>query len=127
MPLAMAKQNKCQTSMHAANATASVQSQLSTWMTRTAVSMPLDTQTPIVFVLGGPGTGKSTQCQLLDQHFNFRHLSAGQLLREHIALGTEDGKLVAQLIENGKIVPSKVRMPCLALVYTLAHLACCQG
>lgn len=73
--------------------------------------MPLDTQTPIVFVLGGPGTGKSTQCQLLEQHFNFRHLSAGQLLREHIALGTEDGNLVAQLIENGKIVPSKVRMP----------------
>lgn len=37
----------------------------------------------IIFVLGPPGAGKGTQCQLLAQkHDNVLHLSVGQLLRE---------------------------------------------
>jgi hypothetical protein len=35
----------------------------------------------IVFVLGGPGSGKGTQCAKLVKEFNFMHLSAGDLLR----------------------------------------------
>lgn len=35
----------------------------------------------VVFVLGGPGSGKGTQCSLLVQRFNCVHLSAGDLLR----------------------------------------------
>ena len=38
----------------------------------------------VVFVLGAPGTGKGTQCQLLKENLegNWTHLSAGDLLRE---------------------------------------------
>lgn len=37
----------------------------------------------VVFVLGAPGTGKGTQCELLQQKFkSLQHLSAGELLRE---------------------------------------------
>ena len=35
----------------------------------------------IVFVLGGPGSGKGTQCAKLVEEFGFVHLSAGDLLR----------------------------------------------
>ena len=35
----------------------------------------------IIFILGGPGSGKGTQCQLLTQKFGYKHLSAGDLLR----------------------------------------------
>ena len=32
----------------------------------------------------GPGAGKGTQCQLLSKHYNYIHLSAGDLLREEV-------------------------------------------
>jgi UMP-CMP kinase len=35
-----------------------------------------------VFVLGGPGSGKGTQSELIEKAFKFIHLSAGHLLRE---------------------------------------------
>jgi len=36
----------------------------------------------VVFILGGPGAGKGTQCQKIVEEFSFVHLSAGELLRE---------------------------------------------
>jgi adenylate kinase family enzyme len=36
----------------------------------------------VVFILGGPGSGKGTQCDLIVKKFNYVHLSAGDLLRE---------------------------------------------
>jgi UMP-CMP kinase len=35
----------------------------------------------VIFMLGGPGSGKGTQSQLINEHFKFHHLSAGDLLR----------------------------------------------
>lgn len=37
----------------------------------------------VVFVLGGPGSGKGTQCALIaeDEALGYAHLSAGDLLR----------------------------------------------
>ena len=41
--------------------------------------------------IGGPGSGKGTQCSLLVEHFGFTHLSAGDLLRAEINSGNENG------------------------------------
>lgn len=30
-----------------------------------------------IFVLGGPGSGKGTQCALISRKYQFKHLSAG--------------------------------------------------
>ena len=38
------------------------------------------------------------------------HLSAGDLLREHMKSGTPDGNMVADMIKQGTIVPSHVRL-----------------
>ncbi|CAL6315012.1 unnamed protein product [Bathycoccus prasinos] len=62
----------------------------------------------VVFVLGGPGAGKGTQCANIVRDYDFTHLSAGDLLRAHMKSGTEDGNMVAQMIKDGKIVPSAV-------------------
>ena len=62
----------------------------------------------VAFVLGGPGSGKGTQCSKLVEEFGVVHLSAGDLLRAHIKSGSEDGKMVADMIANGQIVPSSV-------------------
>ena len=69
-------------------------------------------QTPsrptVVFVLGGPGVGKGTQCAHVVRDFDFAHLSAGDLLRAHVKSNSDEGKQVARIIEEGKIVPSRV-------------------
>lgn len=39
-------------------------------------------KTIVVFILGGPGSGKGTQSEKIYEEFKFIHLSAGDLLRE---------------------------------------------
>ncbi|CAA7060224.1 unnamed protein product [Microthlaspi erraticum] len=62
----------------------------------------------ITFVLGGPGSGKGTQCERIVETFGLTHLSAGDLLRREIALNTKNGATILNLIKDGKIVPSEV-------------------
>jgi len=62
----------------------------------------------VIFVLGGPGSGKGTQCANVVQHFGFVHLSAGDLLREEQKSGSEHGQMISDMIKNGQIVPSEV-------------------
>lgn len=62
----------------------------------------------VVFVLGGPGAGKGTQCQLIVENFGFVHLSAGDLLREERASGSELADMINSYIKEGTIVPAHV-------------------
>ncbi|KAF8163055.1 adenylate kinase-domain-containing protein [Crassisporium funariophilum] len=63
----------------------------------------------VVFVLGGPGAGKGTQCARLVEDFDFCHLSAGDLLRaEQHREGSEYGDLIRTCIREGTIVPMEV-------------------
>ncbi|KAG7018903.1 UMP-CMP kinase 3 [Cucurbita argyrosperma subsp. argyrosperma] len=62
----------------------------------------------VVFVLGGPGSGKGTQCSNIIEHFGYTHLSAGDLLRAEIKSGSENGTMIQNMIKEGKIVPSEV-------------------
>jgi UMP-CMP kinase len=63
----------------------------------------------VVFVLGGPGAGKGTQCANLVSDYGFKHLSAGDLLREEQDRpGSEFGDLIKTYIREGEIVPMEV-------------------
>jgi UMP-CMP kinase len=63
----------------------------------------------VVFVLGGPGAGKGTQCANLVRDYGFVHLSAGDLLRaEQDRPGSQFGQLIKDCIRNGEIVPMEV-------------------
>ncbi|WVZ17359.1 hypothetical protein V8G54_010341 [Vigna mungo] len=62
----------------------------------------------VVFVLGGPGSGKGTQCANIVDNFQYTHLSAGDLLRAEIKSGSENGTMIQNMIKEGKIVPSEV-------------------
>lgn len=59
----------------------------------------------VVFVLGGPGAGKGTMCELAMNQLGWKHLSAGDLLRAERKAGGADAKLIEEYIEAGKIVP----------------------
>jgi len=63
----------------------------------------------VVFVLGGPGAGKGTQCGKLAEDFNFCHLSAGDLLRiEQNREGSQYSELIRTWIREGSVVPVEV-------------------
>jgi adenylate kinase len=62
----------------------------------------------LIFVLGGPGSGKGTQCARIVNDYGFVHISAGDLLREEIQKGSKDGEMIAGMIREGQIVPHDV-------------------
>lgn len=35
----------------------------------------------VIFVLGGPATGKGTQCEKMVEEFGYKHISTGDLMR----------------------------------------------
>ncbi|KAI5917802.1 uridylate kinase [Camillea tinctor] len=68
-----------------------------------------DANVTVIFVLGGPGAGKGTQCARLVADYGFTHLSAGDLLRaEQDRAGSQFGDLIRDYIKNGLIVPMEV-------------------
>ena len=62
-------------------------------------------QCKIIFVIGGPGSGKGTQCEKLVKHYGFTHLSSGDLLRAEVKSGSERGQRLTAIMENGDLVP----------------------
>jgi UMP-CMP kinase len=78
----------------------------STDTSSTRPSLPL---CEVVFVLGGPGAGKGTQCQLIQERLpGWAHLSAGDLLRAERQAGGELGDLINAKIASGALVPSSI-------------------
>ncbi len=59
-------------------------------------------------MLGGPGSGKGTNCSNVVDNFGYVHLSAGDLLREARSKGSELADMINSYIREGKIVPSEV-------------------
>jgi len=90
--------------------------------TTSSSSAPLPTS-DVVFVLGAPGTGKGTQCQLLQSKLegNWTHLSAGDLLREARDSGTGAlADLIRSTMQAGEIVPSSITVTLLEEAMTKA-------
>ncbi|XP_075041260.1 adenylate kinase isoenzyme 1 isoform X2 [Mixophyes fleayi] len=59
----------------------------------------------IVFVVGGPGSGKGTQCERIVEKYGYTHLSTGDLLRAEVSGGSERGKTLSAIMERGELVP----------------------
>ncbi len=55
-----------------------------------------------------PGAGKGTQAEMLARHYGIAHLSSGTLLREEVARDTRIGRLVADHLARGDLVPDEL-------------------
>uniref|UniRef100_A0A8C6K3Q9 Adenylate kinase isoenzyme 1 n=1 Tax=Nothobranchius furzeri TaxID=105023 RepID=A0A8C6K3Q9_NOTFU len=59
----------------------------------------------IIFVVGGPGSGKGTQCEKIVAKYGYTHLSSGDLLRAEVASGSDRGKHLQAIMQKGELVP----------------------
>ena len=62
-----------------------------------------------ICVIGGPGSGKTTQSRYIYELFDFAHLSSGQILRQYIAnKKLANGESILQMMNEGKLVESDI-------------------
>lgn len=61
----------------------------------------------IIFI-APPAAGKGTQSERLIKEYNYTHISTGDLLREEIKKGSELGKKIKSLIDEGNLVPDEI-------------------
>ncbi|KAH7415820.1 hypothetical protein KP509_14G062300 [Ceratopteris richardii] len=61
-----------------------------------------------VFILGGPGCGKGTQCKHMVRDFGYTHISTGDLLRNEVKSGTKMGKEIDEIMRSGGLVPNNI-------------------
>ncbi|KAM9102335.1 adenylate kinase isoenzyme 1-like isoform 1-T2 [Sarcophilus harrisii] len=81
----------------------------------TQASLPSSSRSPdllksyrIIFVMGGPGCGKGTQCENMAAKYGFCHVGLGELLREEANQATVRGQLIRDIMLKGLLVPTGV-------------------
>ena len=62
----------------------------------------------VVFVLGGPGAGKGTMCELAETQLGWTHLSTGDLLRAEREAGGPTAKTIEEYMTSGRLVPNEI-------------------
>ena len=62
----------------------------------------------VVFVLGGPGAGKGTMCELAETQLGWKHLSTGELLRAEREAGGATAAEIEECMSKGQLVPNAI-------------------
>ena len=58
-------------------------------------------------IVGAPGSGKGTISNWIVRDFGLKHVSSGDILRQHLQQGTEVGLKAKQFIDRGDLVPDE--------------------
>lgn len=69
-----------------------------------------------IVIFGAPGSGKGTQSENLIAHYGLFHISTGEVLRDHIARGTELGKIADKYISEGHLIPDDLMISILSSI-----------
>ncbi len=64
-----------------------------------------------VVIFGYPGCGRGSQGVELSRKYGLEYISTGRMLEEEIMEGTELGKKITQIYENGELVPDEIVVP----------------
>lgn len=58
--------------------------------------------------MGGPASGKGTQCEKIASEYGVIHLSTGDMLREAVRQSSEIGKIAKSYMDAGELVPDEI-------------------
>jgi adenylate kinase len=61
-----------------------------------------------LLILGPPGAGKGTQAAMIAATVGIPHVSTGEMLRDHVARGTDLGARAKVIMEAGDLVPDEI-------------------
>src|ERR1700733_1246726 len=61
-----------------------------------------------VILLGPPGAGKGTQARQIVERYGIPQISTGELLRDHVARGTQLGLEAKAIMDRGELVPDEL-------------------
>lgn len=59
-------------------------------------------------IIGAPASGKGTISSRIVKYFNAKHVSSGDILRNHMSMNTDFGVKVKQFVNKGHLVPDKL-------------------
>ncbi|XP_072430855.1 adenylate kinase isoenzyme 5 isoform X2 [Chiloscyllium punctatum] len=65
-------------------------------------------QAKIIFVIGGPGSGKETQCKRIAAQYGFTYISSEDILRNVVAVGPERRRETRETMEPEELVPMEM-------------------
>ena len=91
-------------------------------------SAAVDRKTAIIgplILLGAPGAGKGTQAKVIAENYGIPQVSTGDLLRDHVARGTELGKQAKAVMESGNLVSDE--LVCGMVAERLSRPDCARG
>ena len=64
----------------------------------------------VIFVIGGPGCGKGTQCKKIVENFKYESFSTGDLLRNYVKEKKDGYEDIQKLMTEGKLISSETLM-----------------
>ena len=64
----------------------------------------------VVFVIGGPGCGKGTQCKRIIKNFGYQSFSTGDLLRQYVKDKKDGYEEIDNQMKEGKLISSATLM-----------------
>ena len=64
----------------------------------------------IIFVIGGPGCGKGTQCKRIVQNFKYQSFSTGDLLRQYVKDKKDGYEDIENQMKEGQLISSTTLM-----------------
>ncbi len=62
----------------------------------------------VLVVTGPPYSGKGTQCEILEKHLGFKHISTGKRIRLEKEKNTRIGQIMKDYEEKGMLVPDEI-------------------
>ena len=62
----------------------------------------------VVFIIGGPGSGRDTLIELLRNRYDFVHLSMPDMFHVEVTTGGEHGGVITSYQERGQMVPDDI-------------------
>ncbi len=61
-----------------------------------------------IILIGPPGTGKGTMAKMIEEEFGYKHISAGDLLRDEVKKKSSLGKQAGPIMKAGKLVDDRL-------------------